>query len=140
MFFSFWTNYSYSPSSHYFFKEFNIQCKCSATQCWWIKQNSVSLDITNFGLGWHSIEGLSCLTDGKEEMTTRSPVTTNYDMDCQLPEVQNTSQWISINCLNSDLYGSMGLSGNRDVYPWMSLWTIQKSPSQNRVYKGSLQT
>lgn len=27
------------------------------------------------------------MTDGKEEMSTQSPVTTNYDLACQLPEV-----------------------------------------------------
>ena len=37
-----------------------------------------------------------------------------------------------------DWSGSMGLSGNH-MHPWMSIWSVQESSSQNRVYKRRLQ-
>lgn len=70
-------------------KQFIVKCKCTDTRCAWVKQDPISLDVTNFQMGWHAIEKLQCISSNGDMLsTTVSPATTTIspDANCTLPQ------------------------------------------------------
>ena len=69
-------------------KRFIVKCKCTDTRCVWVKQDPISLDVTNFQMGWHAIEKLKCIASNGRQMTTTAPLTTTSSPDskCTLPK------------------------------------------------------
>ena len=79
-------------------KKFVIKCKCLESECVWVKQEPISLDVTNFQLGWHVVEKLTCISKYGKPITTQEPEKTTQPLrgECkELPNVRIKTSFIS---------------------------------------------